>query len=958
MAHRNILTSKQRHSLFALPTDENTFLKYYVFSQKDITHINERRGTHNKLGFALQLCAFRYPGRMIYPNEFVPQEMIAFVAEQLDINKTDILEYAKRSQTNYEHTSLLKKLYKFYPYSSANKSLIVWLQKSAEHIHSNLELVELFTKKCREDKVLLPGISIIERLCADALVVAERNITHRITSRITETVKQHLQTILEETIDGRLSFYAWLKRFEVGNNSADVNKLMERLKYIQKLNVSDNILEGVPEHRIIWLRQQGEAYYADSLSAINEDRRFAILAVCIIEWKKALKDTILDTHDRIVGKLYNESKRMSDEKVLNQKTLTKDTLKSFIELGKKLLAGHDNGNTVSDIISSKDELDSLISTADSLTKNISTEPLEYVLVGHGRMRRYTPHMLKIIAFEGNCAAQPLLDAIDLLNSLNHQPNNKINNHLPIKFAASKWKKLIGQNPDRKLWEMAVLFTIRDALRSRDIWVKGSRKYQDTRSQLLAIEEAKKSQSLPIPICSDTWINERQNMLDTAMKNVACMLRDGELPNSTIANGIIKVERLKNDIPGGVDKLTLDIYNKLPQTSITTILREVDNDINFTDAFTHLHTGSSCSDKIGLLNVLLSDGINLGLKKMALCSSSHKSFWPLIRISEWYVNSRATKEALGMIIEAQHQLPLAPIWGNGNTASADGQFFTAGGAGEAMNLINARYGNIPGVKAYTHVSDRYAPFAIQTIPVNVHEAPYIIDGLTMNNTGRGIKEYYTDTGGFADYIFAISSLLGYEFAPRLRNLPSLKLYGVEGVSVPKLLSTVIQSKVNLYRIKQQWPDIIRLVASIREHRVIPSEILKQLASFPKQNELSATLKEIGKIERTIFILRWISSVDLQRRAQMGLNKGEAHHALKRALNFNRRGEIRNRFSENQHLKMMNLNLLAAIIIYWNTRHLGIILHDMKGRGEILDPKLLAHLSPLGWEHIIMTGFYEW
>ena len=92
--------------------------------------------------------------------------------------------------------------------------------------------------------------------------------------------------------------------------------------------------------------------------------------------------------------------------------------------------------------------------------------------------------------------------------------------------------------------------------------------------------------------------------------------------------------------------------------------------------------------------------------------------------------------------------------------------------------------------------------------------------------------------------------------------------------------------------------------------------------------------------------------------MGLNKGEAHHALKLALNFNRRGEIRNRFSENQHFKMMNLNLLAAIIIYWNTKHLGIILHDMKDSGEILDPKLLAHLSPLGWEHIIMTGFYEW
>ena len=128
--------------------------------------------------------------------------------------------------------------------------------------------------------------------------------------------------------------------------------------------------------------------------------------------------------------------------------------------------------------------------------------------------------------------------------------------------------------------------------------------------------------------------------------------------------------------------------------------------------------------------------------------------------------------------------------------------------------------------------------------------------------------------------------------------------------------------------------------------------------PRRNELAISLKEIGKIERTIFILKWVSSTQLQRRAQLGLNKGEAHHSLKRALNFNRRGEIRDRTSENQHLRMMNLNLLTAIIIYWNTKHIGRIIHSMKQQGCILPSEKLEHLSPLGWEHIIITGFYEW
>jgi TnpA family transposase len=77
-----------------------------------------------------------------------------------------------------------------------------------------------------------------------------------------------------------------------------------------------------------------------------------------------------------------------------------------------------------------------------------------------------------------------------------------------------------------------------------------------------------------------------------------------------------------------------------------------------------------------------------------------------------------------------------------------------------------------------------------------------------------------------------------------------------------------------------------------------------------------------------------------------------------LNFNRRGEITDRTSENQHLRMMQLNLLTSIIIYWNTKHLGQIIHDRQQQGRPTPPDQLAHLSPLGWEHIILTGFYKW
>lgn len=107
-----------------------------------------------------------------------------------------------------------------------------------------------------------------------------------------------------------------------------------------------------------------------------------------------------------------------------------------------------------------------------------------------------------------------------------------------------------------------------------------------------------------------------------------------------------------------------------------------------------------------------------------------------------------------------------------------------------------------------------------------------------------------------------------------------------------------------------------------------------------------------------MIDWILDAGLQRQAQIGLNKGEAHHALKRAIRFHRRGEIRDRSGEGHHYRIAGMNLLAAIIIFWNTMKLGEVVDRRAVDGIIIPPDLLAHVSPLGWEHINLTGEYRW
>ena len=90
----------------------------------------------------------------------------------------------------------------------------------------------------------------------------------------------------------------------------------------------------------------------------------------------------------------------------------------------------------------------------------------------------------------------------------------------------------------------------------------------------------------------------------------------------------------------------------------------------------------------------------------------------------------------------------------------------------------------------------------------------------------------------------------------------------------------------------------------------------------------------------------------------MNKGEARNALARAVFFNRLGEIRDRSFEQQRYRASGLNLVTAAIVLWNTVYLERAANALRGHGHGVDEGLLQYLSPLGWEHINLTGDYLW
>jgi TnpA family transposase len=464
-------------------------------------------------------------------------------------------------------------------------------------------------------------------------------------------------------------------------------------------------------------------------------------------------------------------------------------------------------------------------------------------------------------------------------------------------------------------------------------------------------------SLAVTSDCETYLQDRLSQLEQQLTLTNRLAASNTLPDAIINDSGLKITPLDVAVPDAAQHLIDQTSQLLPHVKITDLLLEVDAWTHFSDCFTHLKTGDKAKDKTLLLSNILADGINLGLSKMAE-SCPGITYSKLSWLQAWYIRDETYSAALSALVNAQLDQAFAANWGEGTTSSSDGQRYKSGGVALSTGHINPKYGSEPGRMFYTHISDQYTPFNSKVVNVGVRDSTYVLDGLLYHESDLKIEEHYTDTAGFTDHVFALMHLLGYRFAPRIRDLGEIKLYLPQSANSCSALKSMIGGTINSKLIRTHWDDILRLASSIKLGTATASLMLRKLGSYPRQNGLALALREIGRIERTMFILDWLQNSELRRRVHAGLNKGEARNALARAVFFNRLGEIRDRSFEQQRYRASGLTLITAAIVLWNTVYLERAANTLHEHGRYVDASLLQYLSPLGWEHINLTGDYQW
>ena len=212
-----------------------------------------------------------------------------------------------------------------------------------------------------------------------------------------------------------------------------------------------------------------------------------------------------------------------------------------------------------------------------------------------------------------------------------------------------------------------------------------------------------------------------------------------------------------------------------------------------------------------------------------------------------------------------------------------------------------------------------------------EAAYVIDGLLYHEVDLASAVHHTDGGGLSDHVFALAHVLGFRFAPRIPNWAERRLYAFGPASTWPALQPFIADVVDVKLIAAHWDEVLRLTTSVRTGRVCTSLMLKRLGAYPRQNGLVPALREIGRIECTLFTLDWLEQPALRRQATAELNKGEARNALARAVCFHRLGRLRDRTAELQQHRASGLALVTAAIALWNTIYLSRAVEAVPRRG---------------------------
>lgn len=497
--------------------------------------------------------------------------------------------------------------------------------------------------------------------------------------------------------------------------------------------------------------------------------------------------------------------------------------------------------------------------------------------------------------------------------------------------------------NRRVFEPLILATLADFISSGRIIVKHSIHYRNKWDDVsdIDIDEEKRKKSV------DNMKSELENIWKefiTYVKKHPEICDKGRINEKRLPSSTGKDEDI-------IRKAKIDAFvESLEVQDITEILRSVHETTGFLDRFKIVNKryhGNIMTDeereKLAMITVL-ARGMNIGLKGIVKSLHGKYGIGRLINFDENYVSIENLEDANRTIIRKWDALNFGSMWGDGCGCSSDGKVIFSF-INNMLSRFHYRKGRM-GVTVYWFVRNDWIANYVQVIGNDEWESWYVIDGLLNSYCDKEVRQSCGDTQGQLLSLWGLGTLLELDIRARFRAIKNVNLYkSSENCLVDPL--TDIDS-INWELINKCISSVLKLVNAIKSRKISSKEFLSTWNFYDDKGiNVAEGLREIGKVYRTKFILKYLMNKELQQDIREGCNRAEFWNKFQDAVFWGNGGIITSNNTHKQHASALFLMLIMNAIVFYNKTVFGEKTEkDLDG----------VTMHPAFWQHINFIGKY--
>ncbi|MFI5898312.1 DUF4158 domain-containing protein [Actinoplanes sp. NPDC051513] len=646
---------RSRYGVFNAVPDVAQLGAFFHLDVDDRRRAMVANGARNQLGWSVQLGTARFLNCFLDDPEDVPAAVVDYVAEQLGLQAADLKGYGEK-EARWDHRDQIRTGYGFTAFAGEQWfALACWLYKRAWTTGERpIVLFDLATHRLVEAKILLPGVTTLERLIAALRErVAARQNALLAASPNQAAVLENLVKIEE---GGRVSRLDRLRKSPTDVSSTGLVKTLDRHVELRGLGAAGWDLSAVPPGKIAALARFAHAARAQAVAELAGDRKLATLVAFAATMAPQSADDAVEVFDLAVGDLLRTSAfKASKERMRTLKDLdTAAIVLREVWLKVRSVAEIPDG----DIRAALDEMDlAAIGAAADVIGDIAREPdedfQEELLDRYATVRRFLPKLLKHLDFAAGAAiaagqvagqgvrrGHEVLQALDFLTAIERRRTDVDPSEVPAGLLSSAWHRRVfpkrGEHAgtfNRHAYTVAVVERLRESLRRHEVFVPGLRKWGDPTAGLLRGAEWERARPR---ICDELNLSPQPGAnverwaatLDFAYRQLAAGLSGEEegrndwvrlAKNEDGKDHLVLTGLDRLDEPASLTALRAGIDARMPIVDLPDALLEVHSWTGCLDHFTHV-SGDTPSRKQDMITsiaaVLVSQAMNVGMRPMA------------------------------------------------------------------------------------------------------------------------------------------------------------------------------------------------------------------------------------------------------------------------------------------------------------------------------------------------------